>query len=213
MLLVGLTGGIGSGKSTVAGMLAERGAVIFDADTFARHALDPGTRGYQQVLETFGPQLLTAEGDIDREALAALVFADPEGRRRLEAIVHPEVARLFQESVEPYRGTDNIVVYSVPLLVEAGLQSAFDVVVVVIADEDSRVGRLARDRRMSEEAARARIRVQASDEERERVADLLIDNGGSVEDLERQVERVWQQLLARSSRPPAGGQGDHPETA
>ena len=213
MLLVGLTGGIGSGKSTVASMLERRGAVVFDADTFARHALDPGTRGYQQVLETFGPQLLTEEGDIDREALAAMVFADPEGRRRLEAIVHPEVARLFHQSVEPFRETERIVVYSVPLLVEAGLQSAFDVVVVVVADEDGRVARLARDRRMSEESARARIRAQASDEDRRRVADLLIDNGGSVEDLERQVERLWQELLARSSPPPAGGRGDHPETA
>jgi dephospho-CoA kinase len=199
MLLVGLTGGIGSGKSTVASMLEARGAVVFDADTFARHAIDPGTPGYHQVLEAFGPDVITDEGDIDREALAALVFADLEGRRRLEGIVHPEVARLFQESVEPYRRTDAVVVYTVPLLVEAGLQSAFDVVVAVVADEDSRVVRLARDRRMSEDAARARIRAQASEEERRQAAHILVDNGGSMEDLEREVDRVWQDLRARAS--------------
>jgi dephospho-CoA kinase len=210
MLLVGLTGGIGSGKSTVASMLEARGAVVFDADTFARHAIDPGTPGYQQVLEAFGPDVLTDEGDIDREALAALVFADPEGRRRLEGIVHPEVARMFQESVGPYRPTDAVVVYSVPLLVEARLQSAFDVVVAVVADADSRVTRLARDRRMSEDAARARIRAQASEEERKQAADLVIDNRGSLEDLEGEVERVWQDLRARASRPPGGGQADRP---
>jgi dephospho-CoA kinase len=198
MLLVGLTGGIGSGKSTVAAMLEGRGAVVFDADTFARHALDPGTLGYQRVIEAFGPQTLTDEGDVDREALAAMVFGDPEARRRLEAIVHPEVALQLTESLAPYRDTDRIVVYSVPLLVEAGLQSAFDVVVVVVADEAVRVERLVRDRGMSEAAAQARIHAQATDEQRQDAADYVIDNNGTVEDVDRQVERLWSELQHRS---------------
>jgi dephospho-CoA kinase len=198
MLLVGLTGGIGSGKSTVASMLERRGAVVFDADTFARHALDPGTLGYQRVLEDFGPQILTDEGDVDREALAATVFGDPEARRRLEAIVHPEVARQLTESLAPYRDSDRIVVYSVPLLVEAGLQSAFDAVVVVVAEEAVRIERLARDRGMSSDAAKARIHAQTSDRQREQVADHVIDNNGTVEDLDRQVEGLWSELEGRS---------------
>jgi dephospho-CoA kinase len=184
----------------VASMLERRGAVVFDADTFARHALDPGTPGYQLVLEAFGPQILTDEGDVDREALAATVFGDPEARRRLEAIVHPEVARRLTESLAPYRDSDRIVVYSVPLLVEAGLQSSFDVVVVVAADEAVRVERLTRDRGMAEAAARARIRAQASDREREQAAHHVIDNNGTVEELERQVDGLWDQLLRTASQ-------------
>jgi dephospho-CoA kinase len=198
MLLVGLTGGIGAGKSTVARLLEERGAVVFDADTFARSAIDRGTPGYEQVVEAFGPEILAPSGEIDREGLAALVFRDPDARRRLEAIVHPEVARQLHVAVDPYRDTDAIVVYSVPLLFEAGLQSAFDAVVTVSAAEEVRVHRVAGDRGMPEEAVRSRIHAQASDREREHVADYVIRNEGSVGDLQRDVERLWVELKDRA---------------
>jgi dephospho-CoA kinase len=200
LLLVGLTGGIGSGKSTVARMLEERGAVVFDADEFARRAVDPGTPGYFQVVEAFGPEVLGEEGGVDREALAAHVFRDPQARRRLEAIIHPEVARLFQESIAPYRDTDRVVVYSVPLLVEAGLRSAFDIVVVVAAGEEGRVARLAADRGMSEASVRARIGAQASDEERLAVADHVIQNDGTIGELERRVDGLWALLSERAGQ-------------
>jgi len=203
MLLVGLTGGIGAGKSTVAAMLEARGAVVFDADRFARDAIDPGTPGYLQVVEAFGPGILTEEGDVDRQALGAMVFDDPEARRRLEAIVHPEVARRLAEALDPYRQTDRIVVYSVPLLVEAGLATAFDVVVVVEAAEDVRVARLASARAMTEVAARARIRVQASEDERKGAANLIVENDGTLEELEGNVARLWDALQARAGGKPA----------
>lgn len=202
MLLVGLTGGIGSGKSTVASMLEQRGAVVFDADIFARHAIESGTPGHPRVVEEFGPEVLTEEGQIDREALAAKVFRDPEARRRLEAIVHPEVARQLREALVPYRDTNRIVVYSVPLLVEAGLESAFDAIVVVAASEEVRVERLASHRGMSEDAARSRIRAQVSDPEREAVADFVIRNDGSLRDLEREVVKVWEALRSRTTTDP-----------
>jgi dephospho-CoA kinase len=198
MLLVGLTGGIGAGKSTVAHLLEERGAVVFDADTFARLALDRGTPGYEQVVEAFGSGILDPKGDIDRRSLAATVFHDPEARRRLEAIVHPEVARQLHESLDPYRGSDRIVVYSVPLLVEAGLESAFDLVVAVSAPEEIRVSRVARDRGMSDAEASERIRAQVSDQERETAADLVIRNDGTVDELEREVDRLWIKLKDRA---------------
>jgi dephospho-CoA kinase len=194
MLLVGLTGGIGAGKSTVARMLADRGAVVFDADDFARQAVEPGTPGLAEVREAFGPDAVGDTGELDREWLARRVFADPEARRRLEAITHPEVARLFAEAVEPLRATDAIVVYAVPLLVENGLQDAFDVVVVVAAPEASRAARLAADRGMSEDDVRERAAVQASDEARARVADYILWNAGSPQDLEHQVEKLWSEL-------------------
>ncbi len=142
MLLVGLTGGIGSGKSTVAALLGERGAVVIDADDLARRAVALGTDGFDRVVETFGREILDPDGDIDRAKLAAVVFGDPARLRELEAIVHPEVARLFAEAIEPYRDTDRVVVYAMPLLAEGGLSGAFDVVVVVVADVDRRIERL-----------------------------------------------------------------------
>ena len=198
MLLVGLTGGIGSGKSTVASMLGQRGAVVLDADDFARQAVAAGTPGFRRVVETFGQRLIGPEGELDREKLAAIVFEDDEDRRRLEAIVHPEVGRLFQQSVEPFRATDRIVVYAVPLLVENHLESMFDTVVVVTASEEVRVERLVR-RGLSEEDARARIRAQLSDAEREAVADAVIPNDGSVAGLEGRVEALWNTLRERAA--------------
>jgi dephospho-CoA kinase len=196
LLLVGLTGGIGSGKSTVGRMLAEKGAVVIDADELARRAVDPGTPGFRQVLEAFGREIVDPDGAIDRERLAALVFGDPEARRRLEEIVHPEVARMFAEAVEPHRGTDQVVVYVVPLLVENRLQGAFDVVVTVSAEADLRAERLL-SRQMQAEDARARMASQASDEEREQVADLVIRNDRSLSQLGERVEELWRRLAAR----------------
>jgi dephospho-CoA kinase len=199
MLLVGLTGGIGSGKSTAARMLRERGAVVFDADVLAREAVAPGTEGHRAVVERFGAAVLAPGGELDREALAAVVFADPAARRDLEAIVHPEVRRLFAEGSEAYRDTDRVVVLSAPLLVETGMHSAFDVLVVVGVPEGVQVERLMRDRGMSEDAIRARIAAQAPLEDKAAVADILLDNEGSPEDLEQQVDRIWNDLAARAA--------------
>jgi dephospho-CoA kinase len=198
VLLVGLTGGIGSGKSTVAAMLERRGAVVIDADDFARRAVEPGTPGHARVVETFGSGILTRGGEIDRERLADVVFADAEARKRLEAIVHPDVARLFAETVDVYRDTDRIVVYVVPLLVERSLQSGFDVIVVISASPDVRLARLVAGRRMNEKDARDRMAAQLSNEERERAADVVIRNEGTLDDLERAVDGLWDDLRSRS---------------
>ena len=197
MLLVGLTGGIGSGKSTVARMLEERGAVVFDADLLAREAVEPGTPGHTAVLERFGADVLAPGGELDREALASIVFADPSARRDLEQIVHPEVRRLFAEGSEAYRDTDRIVVFSAPLLVESGMHTAFEILVVVSATVATQIERLMRQRGMSETAIRARIDAQAPLEDKAAVADFLVDNGGTLAELESQVERLWHDLSAR----------------
>jgi dephospho-CoA kinase len=199
VLLVGLTGGIGSGKSTVARMLEERGAIVFDADVLARQAVDPGTPGHDAVAERFGANVLGPGGELDREALASIVFADPAARRDLEAIVHPEVRRLFAEGCERYRDTDRVVVFSAPLLVETGMHTAFEVLVVVSTPVETQVERLLRDRAMTEEAIRARIAAQAPLEDKIGVADVVVDNDGSLEDLEEQVEGVWDDLRIRAA--------------
>ena len=201
MLLVGLTGGIGSGKSTVANMLEELGAVVFDADALARQAVEPGTPGHDLVVERFGPNALLPGGDLDREALASIVFADPAARRDLEAIVHPEVRRLFAEGCERYDGTETVVVFSAPLLVETGMHTAFDVLVVVSASAQTQVGRLMRERAMSEAAIRARIDAQLPPEAKAEVADVIVDNEGSRDELRRQVERLWADLRQRAAAP------------
>lgn len=197
MLLVGLTGGIGAGKSTVAAMLGRRGAVLVDADDLARRALQGGTEGSAAVLRRFGPTVAGPDGAIDRAALAEMVFADPEARRDLEAIVHPEVARLFALAVEPYRDTDRVVVYDVPLLAEGHLEPLFQSVVVVQADLSTRVARLV-SRGVAERDARSRVAAQASDEERTRVATHIVVNDGSLQDLEREVDALWGRLAGRS---------------
>ena len=145
MLLVGLTGGIGSGKSTVARMLEKRGAIVFDADVLARQAVAPGTPGFEKVVERFGPNVLAPGGGLDREALASIVFADPAARRDLEGIVHPEVRRMFAEGCQEYRDSDRVVVFSAPLLVETGMHTAFDLLIVVSAPVATQIERLMRD--------------------------------------------------------------------
>lgn len=199
MLLVGLTGGIGSGKSTIARLLEKRGAVVFDADVLAREVVEPGTPGHAAVIERFGANVLAPGGELDREALASIVFADPAARRDLEAIVHPEVRRRFAEGTEEYHDTERVVVFSAPLLVETGMHSAFDLLVVVSASTATQIDRLMRDRGMSEDTVRSRIAAQATPEARAEVADVLIDNEGSPEELEHQVERLWSELSERAT--------------
>jgi dephospho-CoA kinase len=199
MLLVGLTGGIGSGKSTVAELLAERGAIVIDADDLARRAIEPATAGFDRVVEAFGRGILGPDGAIDRATLADIVFADALRLRELEAIIHPEVARLLVEAIEPYRGTGEVIVYAVPLLAERGLAEGFDVVVVVVADVDRRIERLMRDRGMTAEEVRARVAAQLTDEQRARVADVLLDNDGEPERLIPQVNKLWSDLAKRSA--------------
>ena len=200
MLLVGLTGGIGSGKSTVARLLERHGAVVIDADHLAREAVQKGTSGFDRVIDAFGPQIVAPDGDLDRSALAARIFTDPAQKSTLEAIVHPEVARRFSDQVDAYRATDRIVLYVTPLLVELGLAPAFDVVIVVTASPHLRVSRVASDRGLSPDEVRGRMATQATDEQRAEVADVLIDNDGSLAELEPQVARLWGDLTARAGR-------------
>ena len=198
MLLVGLTGGIGAGKSTVARMLEKRGAVVFDADVLARQAVAPGTPGFDQVVERFGPNVLAPGGGLDREALASIVFSDPAARRDLEGIVHPEVRRMFAEGCEEYRDSDRVVVFSAPLLVETGMHTAFDLLIVVSAPVAAQIERLMRGRGMAERNVQARIAAQLPLEAKAEVADILVDNEGTLEDLERRVELVWRDLDAQA---------------
>jgi len=192
---VGLTGGVGAGKSTVAKLLAEHGAVIIDADAIAREVVEPGTPGFAAVVDAFGDEVVGADGALDRPKLASIVFADDEQRSRLNAIVHPLVGQRTTElmSAAP---DGAIVVYDVPLLVESGLAEGFDFVLVVEASVPTRLARLAA-RGMPEDDARNRIAAQASDEQRRAVADAVVRNDGSLDDLRVQVEDVWQRIAGR----------------
>jgi dephospho-CoA kinase len=200
MLLVGLTGGLGAGKSTVARMLGQRGAVIVDADELARRALEPGTRVYQEVCDLFGDDVVTASGALDRSAIAERVFGDQGMRRALESITHPEVFRLLADEVETLRGTNEVLVFDAPLLIETGFHRACDVVVVVTAPEAVQIERAAGGG-MTEEQALARLRAQIDPADREAVADLVIANNGTLEDLERRVDEVWADLRRREREP------------
>jgi dephospho-CoA kinase len=203
MLLVGLTGGLGTGKSTVAAMLARRGAVVVDADDLARRALEPGTAAFKQVCDLFGDEVLMPDGGLDRRAIAARVFADDVKRRALESIVHPEVFRGLADTLERHRSTNSVVVFDAPLIVETGFHRECDLVVVVDAPLDVQVARATAQRGLDPEEARARIAAQTSPEERAAVADVILKNDGSLQDLERQVDSLWEELEDRSAR--AGG--------
>lgn len=200
MLMVGLTGGIGAGKSAVAARLAELGAVVIDADQLARAVVAPGTEGLAEVVAAFGSAVLDAGGALDRPALGRLVFGDDEARRRLEAIIHPRVRARTAELVAA-AAPDAIVVNDVPLLVETGLAPAYDLVIVVLADEATRIGRLRRDRGMSEQESRARIAAQATDEQRREVADIVLVNDGTLDDLRAQVDAAWHERLVPAAAP------------
>jgi dephospho-CoA kinase len=203
MLRIGLTGGIGSGKSTVAALLAARGAVVVDADRIAREVVEPGTPGLAAVVGAFGPGVLAEDGSLDRAALAAIVFADPEARARLDGIVHPLVRARAREVIAQ-AAPDAVVVQDVPLLVETGQAGAHDLVLVVETDLETRVARLLQ-RGLSEDDARARIAAQATDEQRRAVADVVLDNSGGPEALAEQVDRFWAERVLPRSGAAAGG--------
>ncbi|MDW4916616.1 dephospho-CoA kinase [Streptomyces californicus] len=200
MLKVGLTGGIGAGKSEVSRLLVERGAVLIDSDRIAREVVEPGTPGLAAVVEEFGPDILTAKGTLDRPALGALVFADDQRRAALNAIVHPLVGARAAE-LERAAPEDAVVVHDVPLLTENGLAPFYDLVVVVDASAETQLDRLVTLRGMTESDARARMSAQATREERRAVADLVVDNDGTHEALVEQVDAVWDELVRRAAAP------------
>jgi dephospho-CoA kinase len=191
VLVVGLTGGIGSGKSTVSALLAEKGALIIDADAITREVQQPGHDVFQAMVERFGPDIVAADGSLDRPAVAAIVFADEQARKDLEAIVHPAVGAEMLNRMQAVADTDRVVIYDVPLLVESA-RKGYGAVIVVDVDPEVAVRRLVEHRQMDERDARARIANQASREERRAVADRVIDNSGTIADLERQVDEVWK---------------------
>jgi len=199
-MLVALTGGIAAGKSTVSRMFADFGATIVDADQLARDAVAPGSAGLVAVTREFGEAVLTESGALDRAALGAIVFADEAARRRLEAIVHPEVARLSAEafSAAERQSPGGVIIYDVPLLVEAGRRGEFDAVVVVEASDSVRRQRLVTERGMTEQEADSRLAAQATNAERRALADYVISTELALDDTRREVESVYAQLLSSS---------------
>lgn len=196
MLTVGLTGGIASGKSAVSELLAERGAVIVDADLIARQVVEPGSPGLAAVAAEFGDRVLREDGSLDRSALGAIVFADPAALRRLNAIVHPLVGERTTEQLQRARDSGaEVVVHDVPLLVENGLQEMYDVVVVVAADPETQLDRLVRLRGLDEQEALRRIASQAPLTDKLAVATHVLHNDGPVEELAPQVDALWTALL------------------
>lgn len=194
MIRVGLTGGIGSGKSTVAGLLAEHGALVIDADRMAREVVEPGQPALAEIAERFGSQALAADGSLDRSALAAIVFTDATALSDLNAITHPRIAQRTAELIEA-AASDAVVVYDVPLLVETNAAEGWDAVIVVEADHDVRVRRLI-ERGLTEEDIEARMSRQATDEQRRAVADIVIVNSGDLGMLGQAVDLAWAQILA-----------------
>ncbi|PZG94790.1 dephospho-CoA kinase [Streptomyces sp. NTH33] len=197
MLSVGLTGGIGAGKSEVSRLLVECGAVLIDADRIAREVVAPGTPGLQAVVEAFGRDVLAEDGSLDRPRLGAIVFADPEKLAVLNSIVHPLVGARSRELQEA-AAEDAVVVHDVPLLTENGLAPLYDVVVVVDASPETQRDRLVRLRGMTEGDARARMAAQATREKRLEIADIVIDNDVPLERLEERVREVWTDLTRRA---------------
>ncbi|WP_214317499.1 dephospho-CoA kinase [Nonomuraea sediminis] len=199
MLKIGLTGGIGSGKSEVSKRLAARGAVVIDADKIAREVVEPGTEGLARVVAAFGEGVLRPDGTLDREQLGTIVFGDSERLAALNAIVHPLVGERVA-ALQSQAPDESILVYDVPLLAENKLAPLYDVVIVVDAADEVRLARLTGIRGMSEADVKARIAAQASRADRLAVADVVIANEGSLEELDARVEEVWQDLEQRLKR-------------
>ncbi|MER7928271.1 MULTISPECIES: dephospho-CoA kinase [unclassified Streptomyces] len=200
MLKVGLTGGIGAGKSEVSRLLVSHGGVLIDADRIAREVVAPGTPGLTAVVEAFGEDVLGPDGSLDRPKLGSIVFADPEKLAVLNAIVHPLVGRRSRE-LETAAAEDSVVIHDVPLLAENGLAALYDLVIVVDASPETQLDRLVRLRGMTEDDARARMAAQATREKRLAVADIVIDNDVPLEALERRVQDVWAELVRRAHAP------------
>ena len=194
---VGLTGGIASGKSTVSSILEELGAVIIDGDKLAREVVERGTPGLAQVVEAFGSDILTADGDLDRPRLGQIVFNDEAQRKRLEGIVHPLVFERYA-ALEASAPTDGVVIHDIPLLAETGRADTFDAVVVVETPVEVQVERMLRDRGWSREDAESRIGAQATPEQRRAIATYLVVNDGSLADLRARVEEVWAELVRQT---------------
>ncbi|GHH85221.1 dephospho-CoA kinase [Streptomyces capitiformicae] len=199
MLKVGLTGGIGAGKSEVSRLLMECGAVLIDADRIAREVVEPGTPGLAAVVEAFGEGVLAPDGSLDRPRLGSIVFADPAKLATLNTIVHPLVGARSRE-LENAAAPDAVVVHDVPLLTENGLAPLYDLVVVVDAAPETQLDRLVRLRGMTQEDARARMAAQATREQRLEIADIVIDNDVPLDDLRRRVRDVWADLIHRAQR-------------
>ena len=191
MRVIGLTGGIGCGKSLAAQYFAELGALVIDADQLARAAIERGTDGFDEVVALFGDSILK-NGNIDRRALGELIFRDPAAKKQLESIIHPFVRREFEEAVASLKG-EQVLVYEIPLLVETGAHERFDVVITVESEMENRVARL-RGRGMHTSEIEGRVAAQATREQRIEVADFLIENDGSEDELLRQVENIWDSL-------------------
>lgn len=199
MLLVALTGGIASGKSTVARRLAEHGAVVVDADQVAREVVEPGEPALRRIAEEFGADMIAADGTLDRAALGAVVFSDPEARQRLNEITHPAVLERSRARFAEAAAADPhaIVVYDIPLLVEAGRTDEFDLVVVVHAAAETRVSRMVELRGMTRDEAQHRLRSQATDTDRLAIADVVIDADGTLDETLAQTDALWANLRAR----------------
>lgn len=197
MEVIGLTGGIAAGKTTVARRLAEHGAIVIDADLLAREAVAPGSPGLAAIRERFGPTVVDNSGHLNREALGALVFTDPKARTALNDIVHPEVGRLYRARLTEIAALnpEAIVVYDVPLLAEARSRAEFSRIVVVDAPERQRVERLMRIRGMTESEARSRVAAQASDDDRRAIADDVIDSSGTIESTIAQTDALWSSIV------------------
>lgn len=195
MHVVGLTGGIGSGKSTFAGMLADRGAIVIDADALGHAALAPGEPAWHSVVDQFGDEVLAAGSmDIDRKRLAAIVFADPEKLAALNAIVHPVILGRIADTLETLRGTDSVVILDAALILEMGMAEAMDTIIVVTSSRTRRRERLMRDRKMTSDAVAARMATQARDEDLVARADIVVANDGSLDDLDAKADAVWAKL-------------------
>ncbi|MCW1093405.1 dephospho-CoA kinase [Streptomyces sp. RS2] len=197
MLKVGLTGGIGAGKSEVSRLLVEHGAVLIDADRIAREVVAPGTPGLAAVVAAFGEDVLTEDGTLDRPKLGSIVFADPDRLAVLNDIVHPLVGERSR-ALEEAAAEDAVVVHDVPLLTENGLAPLYDLVVVVDADPATQLDRLVRLRGMTEQDARARMAAQATREQRREIADVVVDNDVPLDELRRRVKEVWDELVRRA---------------
>ena len=201
MLLVGLTGGIGSGKSTFAALLAEHGAHVIDADVLGHDALRPGQPAWNSLVDQFGDEIVVPGSmTIDRKRLAEIVFADDRKRAALNAIVHPEIFRRIADAIDRLRNTDSIVVIDAALVFETGLADSCDVIVVVFSEKEIRADRLMRSRGMTLEQITARMATQTDPGELREKADIVVINDGYLEDLAREAERVWAELNARNAR-------------